>query len=208
MLQKYRRYEKQTKIFVLIGVLIMGILSPCAALRVDAAPKWKNAYKKILKNWRLVEKYDDMSYLKQYFGDDYGFDRYFTYDLNKDGTPELFLYSTTMGLTEVLTCKNGKITGLGYEHIYGIKKSKKAVIINGHWHGSGGSGEKEWAVYTMGKKKLKQKYYMDIWNGEVNVNFSKSTKSAYNKVYKEYVKGTTKLGKFKKYKLTDTKGLK
>lgn len=65
-----------------------------------------------------------MSYLKQYFGDDYGFDRYFTYNLNKDGT-ELFLYSTARGLTEVMTCNNGKITGPGYEHIYGIKKSKK-----------------------------------------------------------------------------------
>ena len=59
-----------------------------------------------------------------------------------------------------------------------------------------------------GVQKCALPIYMDIWNGEVNVNFSKSTKSAYNKVYKEYVKGTTKLGKFKKYKLTNTKGLK
>ena len=208
MLKSYRRYRRQTKIFILIIALMEGILSPCTTLRVEAAPKWKNAYKKILKNWRLAEKYDDLSYLKSYFGNDYGFDIYFIYDLNKDGTPELFLHSTTMGLTEILTFKKGKITGLGYDHIYGIKKSKKALIINGHWHGAGGSGKDEWAVYTIGKKKLKQKYYLDIWDGEVNVNFKKSTKSTYNKIYKEYVKGTAKFGKFKKYKLSDMKGLK
>ena len=190
---------------ILILVMILTALPVCQA---EAAPKWKNAYKKVLKNWRLVEKYNDMSYLKQYFGDEYGFDRYFTYDLNKDGTPELFLYSTTMGLTEVLTYKKGKMIVLGYVDLYGIKKSQKAIVVRGHWHGAGGSGNKEWVIHTMGKKKLTQKYYIDILNGRVDVNYSASTKSAYNKIYKKYVKGATKFSKFKKYKLPSMRGLK
>lgn len=43
---------------------------------------------------------------------------------------------------------------------------------------SGGSGDKEWVIHTIGKKKLTQKYYIDIWNGNVDVNYNKSTKSA------------------------------
>lgn len=196
------------KKFIVRSLILVLLLTALPVHQAEAAPKWKNAYKKILKNWRLVEKYDDMSYLKQYFGSKYGFDRYFTYDLNKDGTPELFLYSTNTGLTEVLSYKKGKIIGLGYVDIYGIKKSRKAIIVKGHWHGSGGSGDKEWVIHTIGKKKLTQKYYIDIWNGNVDVNYNKSTKSAYNKIYKKYVKGATKFSKFKKYKLSNMKGLK
>lgn len=208
MKQKNKSYVRQIKLLILICALICSMLAPSAALRVDAAPKWKTAYKKILKNWKRVEKYEDMSYLKFYFGKDYKFNRYFTYDVNKDGTPELFLYSTTMGMTEVLTYKKGKIISLGYDDIYGIKKSKKAIIVEGHWHGSGGSGA-EWTVYTIGKKKLRVKYSIDPMGTDgITVNYKKASKSAYNKIYKSYVKGTTKLNKFKKYKLSNTKGLK
>lgn len=208
MKENRKRYTRRTKIFILVFALIAGLLTPCTTLHVDAVSKWKTAYKKILKNWETVEKYEDMSYLKSYFGSDYKFNRYFTYDINKDGTPELFLYSTSMGMTEVLTYKRGKIISLGYDDIYGIKKSKKAVIVAGHWHGSGGSGE-EWTIYTVGKKKLKQKYYIDPMGIDgITVNYKKASKSTYNKIYKSYVKGTTKLSKFKKYKLSDPKGLK
>lgn len=94
-----------------------------------------------------------------------------------------------------------------YDDIYGIKKSKKAIIVQGHWHGAGGSGVDEWTVYTIGKKQLKQKYYVDKMD-KIYVNDKKASKSAYNKIYKSYIKGTTKLSKFKKYKLSNTKGLK
>lgn len=207
MKPRNKEYVRRTKIFILVCALIAGMLAPGATLHVAAAPKWKTAYKKILKNWKTVEKYEDMSYLKFYFDKDYKFNRYFTYDVNKDGTPELFLYSTTMGMTEVLTYRKGKIVSLGYDNIYGIKKNKKVIIVQGHWHGAGGSGVDEWVVYTIGKKELKLKYYIDKMD-KISVNGKKASKSAYNKIYKNYVKGTTKLSKFKKYKLSNTKGLK
>lgn len=210
-MKKNAKLLKQTRIAILVLALVCGFLCPAEASRADAAPKWKTAYQKLLKNWKLLEKYEDMSYLKMYFQDDYKFDRYFTYDVNKDGTPELFLYSTTMKLTEVLTCKNGKIVALGTDAFYGINKSKKALIVKGHWHGAGGSGFKEWSVYTIGKKKLSQKYYIDNLAGRITIyKNDKSvagTKSTYNSIYKKYVKETTKFSKFKKYKLSSKKGL-
>ena len=78
-----------------------GLLSPLNARQAQAASKqnWRSAYKGILADWRKVERYQDTSYLKQYFGEGYRFDRYYLYDLDKNGTPELFLNSRGMGLT-------------------------------------------------------------------------------------------------------------
>ena len=64
MKPRNKEYVRRTKIFILVCALIAGMLAPGATLHVAAAPKWKTAYKKILKNWKTVEKYEDMSYLK------------------------------------------------------------------------------------------------------------------------------------------------
>lgn len=48
MKQKNKSYVRQIKLLILICALICSMLAPSAALRVDAAPKWKTAYKKIV----------------------------------------------------------------------------------------------------------------------------------------------------------------
>ncbi len=205
-----------TLLILLMVFISIALLSPT---RVNAAtPKWKTAYSKILKNWRLVERYQDMSYLKMYFGTQYRFNRYFTYDVDKNGTPELFLHSTSMGLTEVMTY-NKKLVSLGYYDIARINKKTKEIIVHGHWHGAGGSQDKEWWVYRVDKKPYLLKYYIDIMptgtNGIQNVSVYNgkwkllSTKrSYYNKVYKDHIKNATPINRFKKNKLSDKKGLR
>ena len=205
------------------GILILTVIFISVVLllqtQVNAAtPKWKTAYSNILKNWRQVERYQDMSYLKMYFGTDYKFNCYFTYDVDKNGTPELFLHSTTMGLTEVMTY-NKKIISLGYYDIEKINKKTKEIIVHGHWHGAGGSYENEWYVYKVNKKPYALRYSIDIMPNGVNGSQKVSVyngkwkllstkKSYYNKIYKTHIKKATAINKFKRYKLTDKKGLK
>ena len=197
-------------VLALAGTLAAGTAAP-----VQAASKsgWQKAYQSILSNWKRAEKYQDMSYLKYYFGKDYKFNQYFLYDLNGDSTPELFLYSTSMGMTLILSY-NGKIRALGYDSFYGIHKKRHEIVVRGHWHGAGGSGTREWYVYNMrGTSKLALTYAIDKLGSQYSVynartgesTYSKDTysKNAYSSVYNTHVKGTTKLSSFKKYKLSD-----
>ncbi len=171
---------------------------------------WKQEYVKILNNWRSVEKYPNSGseYLKMYFGESFKFNRYFLCDVDKNKIPELFLYSTKMGLTVVFTYRNGKLICLGCDDFYKINTSKKCLVVKGHWHGSGGSGTDEYSVYNIGKNSLKQKYYIDILENHIVNNNSTATKSAYKNVYNKYVKGGKKYSSYKKYKLSDKSGLK
>lgn len=208
-----RKWLKRYIAAVLVAILTVVCTN---VTEVGAASQtWKEAYKKILNNWKLVENYSNAGtdYLKQYFGKDYGFDRYFLEDVNGDKTPELFLSSTSMGgLTVVFTYRDGKVVCLGCDLFYKINTSKKVLVVSGHWHGSGGSGSDEYSIYSIGKKELKQKYYIDylydkytVWNS--NWEKAKNSKSTYKKVYKKYVKGGKLFYKYKQYKLLSKKGL-
>lgn len=215
-------YRNLGILLILFMVFISAIL--LSPTQVNAAtPRWKTAYNKILKNWRLVERYQDMSYLKmyfnpKYFGSQYRFNRYFIYDVDKNGTPELFLHSTSMGLTEVMTYDK-KLISLGYYDIARINKKTRELIVHGHWHGAGGSQDKEWWVYKVSKKPYLLKYYIDIMpngtNSAQNVSvyngkwrLLSTEKSHYNKIYNSHIKNATPMSRFKKYKLTDKKGLR
>lgn len=210
---KKRKHGVRAVAFILCAVFMAGLLSPLNARQAQAASKqnWRSAYQGILTDWRQVERYQDTSYLKQYFGEGYRFDRYYLYDLDKNGTPELFLNSRGMGLTVVLTYKNG-LKSLGYEALDRIHKGKKELIVHGHWHGAGGSGTDEWSVYRVSGNKMSLTYYIDRMAGYYYVydyrnNTSSDSRSAYNKIYKEHVKTASKISGFKKYKLSDHTGL-
>lgn len=176
---------------------------------------WKNEYKKIIKDWKRAEKYVDMSYLSMYFGKDYKFDKYFLYDVDKNKVPELFLYSTSMsGMITIITydkAKN-KAVGITYNNFYKIDKSKKTIVLKGHWHGAGGSQSYEYAIYKLNGSKIQMLYYIDkypkigmykVYNKEWKL--IGSTKSKYNSIYNAYVKGGKKISSITKYKLTNKK---
>jgi hypothetical protein len=117
-----------------------------------------------------------------------------------------------MDLTAVLTYQNGSVVLLGCNQIARINQSKKAIIVNGHWHGGGGSGA-EWTVWKKKGDSLYNKYYIDEVDGEYTVGkddkYSSSYDSKqYNKIYNKYVKKAKKISKYKKYKLSDKKGFR
>ena len=209
-------------ILMLTAVMISGADSQAAG------KGWKKAYRSFLKDWKQVENYVELGYVKRYFGKNYKFKRYFVCDVDGDGTPELFLYNAKMnGLSAVLTYKNGKITGLGYDMVTSINKKQKALVVHGHWHGAGGTGGEaydgnEYAVYKIKKKKgewmLAYGYYFDRWpnrytfyNGKDDWGERKLTnkkaEKLYNSLYEKYVSTSVSIKKFKKYKFTDKSGL-
>lgn len=197
---------KKIKLIILTITIILEL--PLINKNVYATqPQWEVQYRKILKNWRLVNSYLNTNYLKEYFGKDYRFDKYCLYDLNKDGIPELFLSSSSMGLTGVLTYKK-KVIGLTCDNIYKVNKSKKEIIVRGHWHGAGGSYENEYTIYNISKNKMNMLYYIDNLDGYITLYspFYKlsETKNDYKKIYNSHVKSATLFSSLKKYKLNDT----
>lgn len=110
---------------------------------------WREAYQIFIDDWKQIEKYGNFSYIKGYFGKEgYNFDKYFLCDVDDNGTPELFLYSTYMKITAVFTYTDEPVYLLD-DVIYGINLETDEVVIHGHWHGAGGSWEDEWSAYCI-----------------------------------------------------------
>ncbi|MCH5252206.1 MAG: hypothetical protein J1F22_04470 [Lachnospiraceae bacterium] len=206
----------------LLVLMIVTVMIPGADSQA-AGKGWEKAYHSFLKNWKQVENYIDLEYVKMYFGKDYKFKRYFVCDVDGNGIPELFLYNEKMnGLSAVLTYQKGKIKGVGYVAATAINKKRRVLVEHGHWHGAGGSGIDEYQIYRIQKKKgkveLGQIQYFDRMpnrycfstgdNWTTKKITDKKAKKRYNSLYKKYVSPSISLKKFKKYKFTDKKGLK
>ena len=135
---------------------------PMAAKESEEPTDWRDAYQMFLNDWKRIEEYGDFSYLPFYFGNKYYFDKYFLCDVDENGIPELFLYSTNMRLTAVFTYEDEPVF-LTYDMIYGINPETDEVIINGHWHGSGGSGADEWSAYHISGIACEYSMYIDFF---------------------------------------------
>ena len=136
-----------------------------AVTRGEEQPKnWRDAYQMFLDDWKRIEKYGDFDYLEFYFGEDgYNFDKYFLCDVDENGIPELFLYSTYMRLTAVFTYEDESVF-LMYDNIYGINTETDEVVIQGHWHGAGGSGINEWSAYHISGIPWEYSMYIDFFD--------------------------------------------
>lgn len=196
-------------ICVFLAILLIVVVPSASAENVQAASSssWKKAYSGILNNWKKVDKYYNTSYLRMYFGRYYKFDQYFLYDLNRDQTPELFLHSTSMGLTMVFTYRN-RLIALGYYDIYGFNPAKQEILVKGHWHGAGGSGTREWSIYRMSGSRIQNTYYIDYMGGRYSVyNYVNGSSSnsgrLYRSIYSSHIKNCKKFSSFKKYRLSD-----
>ena len=189
-------------------MLVIEIITAIGLNNVEAKVNYKKIYAKVIKNNDSVFKYSkSLDYVIGYFGkENIKFDKHFYCDLDKNGTKELFVYDSKLGLVEVFTINKGKVCNLGYDFFYGINKKKKALITKGHWHGAGGSQDKEWWVTKINKKKTKLvwTWYIDkmsnqysIYKGERDLKqrSQKTQKKLYKKIYKKYIKGVKR--KFK-----------
>lgn len=210
---------KLKKMFLVVSSILLFVSSIFSQIGVSVAyaatssSGWKSEYNKIINNWKLIEKCEDMSYYKHYFGADYKFDHYFLCDVDHNNTPELFLDSRTMHLTAVLTYSNKKIALLMCNAVDKINIKNSEIIIKGHWHGAGGSGTNEWYIFKVKNKSCKMEYYIDNLFGKYSVyNAVKciSTKKVtYNKILSKYVKSPDCIdyNEFERYNLGNEKGL-
>lgn len=129
------------------------------------------AYKSVLADWTLIEKYGDFSYYTFYFGDNYGYDSYYLFDVDKNGIPELFLCSESMCIITVFTYAQ-KLCWLVSDDIYGINEETGELIVLGHWHGSGGSGsEHECTGWKISEDKAENSMYIDFYDFSENGDF-------------------------------------
>lgn len=126
---------------------------------------WRMQYEAVLKDWTLIENYGDLHYLPLYFGEDYMFDSYWLCDVDQNQIPELFLHSSTMGvITAVLTCTEENLVFLTYDNFYGINLETGELVVQGHWHGAGGSWTDEWSAYKVFPDKLERVMYIDYYD--------------------------------------------
>lgn len=171
---------------------------------------WKQEYASILANWKTIENYYDTSYIADYFGSDYQFDEYFLYDINDDSVPELFLCSTAMGLTEVFTYSDG-LVWCGEDLFAGINTATNELVVNGHWHGAGGSGIDEWSSYALKDQTLECTAYIDLLGDSYTIyrdgDYVSGTKEEYDAIYDQYFTNYTSYDSLEKYSLSDTSGL-
>ncbi|MBQ7535408.1 MAG: hypothetical protein IJT43_07280 [Stomatobaculum sp.] len=195
----------------------VGTSSSSGAPAVSVEP-----YRQLIMNKSLIESNDYFSYLKFYFdyGNYYGFQKYFLHDFNGDGTPELMVYSTGMGLTAVYSIVNQTAILSGYDEIYGFNPATGEMIVHGHWHGAGGSWDNEWYVHTLENGELKaiggydyfENRYGDgrnsytYWDA-VNQRSIELTREQYEQGLKDHVAGCRLFGTFKLYDLGDLSGL-
>lgn len=187
-----------------------------------ASEQWYSAYQTILSDWKTIEQYGDFEYLKMYFDTGYQFDNYWLCDVNSDGTPELFLYSDYMNITAVFTYYENEIRGLMYDVIYGINKETEDIVVEGHWHGAGGSGVDEWSVYHITECEAVFTYYIDFYREyeeleieepytvyDVTTGEYESQKDSeeYDKIFAAHVASCIKWNEYQRYALSDLSGL-
>lgn len=188
-------------------------------LSVFESEPWYEAYRQIINKWTIIDDFGDFSYLKQYFGEDYSFDNYWLCDVNSDGVPEFFLHSDYMNITAVFTYYDNEIRYLTYNVIEGINKETAELIIYGHWHGAGGSGENEWTAYQITSNQAVNSLYIDYYDIEGlekpytiytldNQEYERQESAEeYNELYKIHIEPLIPIQNYERYDLADLNGL-
>lgn len=212
--------DKVIKIIEMLLLEASVLLSSVNVPEEKQLADWRQAYHIFLDDWKSIEKYGDFSYLEFYFEEGYYFDKYFLSDVDGNGTPELFLYSTYMGLTAVFTYTDRPVYLL-YDWIYGINYETDEVIIKGHWHGAGGSGEDEWKAYRITEGLSEYSMYIDffdlpeedggkrydIYDEKTDEYTHQQNGAEYDAIYAVHVEPCVFIDHYRLYDISDESGL-
>lgn len=187
-----------------------------------ATEPWYSAYRSILNDWTTIDQYGDFSYLKMYFDIDYQFDNYWLCDIDSNGIPELLLHSDYMGITAAFTYYKNQIHFLTYDVIWGINKETDEIVIEGHWHGAGGSGVDEWTAYQVKDNEVNYSMYIDFYREYEELGIEKpyviykpstgeyerqESSEEYDQLYAIHVTPCVFYSKYQRYDLNDLNGL-
>ena len=195
---------------------LLSALMTSSLLFVGTSPVYASgytsAYAKVINNPHGALK-NQISYYEKYMEEKINVGRYLTYDLNKDGTPELFLLGkgNWKGFNFVATYRNGKAVILNSQFTVPtrINKARNCWISEGHlW---GGGGYEEIQALGIKNKKFYEKAYFDDAPGDYELRENgyrlKGTKGNYNKLKNKYYKNTKSIYAFKSYKRSNSRGL-
>ena len=200
---------KRIRIFLLAAIFLC-LLGGGISVKAVGSDTWKSQYAKILDNPSLISNYLDLSYINMYHRGDFYFTSYFMCDVDNNNIPELFVQSNHM-LKAVLTCTGeGRVVGLSIDDYYKINKKRHTLAVKGHWHGAGGSGIYEYAIYKISGCRIRMQTYIDKMSSYIvyrNGAYDKVPRSQYNKVYKKYVEGGRLFESYRFYSLKDKTGL-
>ncbi|MCH5269449.1 MAG: hypothetical protein J1E83_01745 [Lachnospiraceae bacterium] len=138
---------------------------------------WYEAYKSIIVDWTKIKDVEDWGwgYYVYYLNDEcvyhtelyFEFCSYWLCDIDRNGTPELFLWDPdeakdyTEGVV-ILTYTDRPIVIFG-DSIYGVNVETGEIIIYGHCTGAGGTNEYEWSGYRMQGYTIEGCFYIDSW---------------------------------------------
>ncbi len=134
---------------LMLGLCIFAAPAPEASAAQPDYISWREAYAAVLTDEQLraavIGKAAD--YRTSYFSDTELLrpSAYAVADLNADDVPELLLYAEGTGLTDVFAF-DGKLRYLGYDAFFGFLPESGLALVHGHWHGAGGSGDREWSA--------------------------------------------------------------
>lgn len=167
---------------VLFGLCLFAAPSGTA----QAAPpygSWREAYTAVLtdEQARAAVIGKDADYRKSYFSGDPSAltpSAYAVADLNADGTPELLLYAAGTGLTDVFSF-DGALRYLGYDAFFGFLPEDGLAVVHGHWHGAGGSGDREWSTDPLFREDGWGRVYLDRMEDGGKVRYSFEEYGAY-----------------------------
>lgn len=211
------------KVIRIIEILLLEasmLVSSSGFPKAQQTSDWKEAYRLFLDDWKRIEPYGDFSYLAFYYGEEnYCFDRYFLCDVDSNGTPELFLYSTAMNMTAVFSYTDQPVYLL-YDWIYGINYETDELIIHGHWHGSGGSWDNEWTAYRIAGGEAEYSMYIDFFDleeddGKYYRVYDEKTEeyahpqdsTEYDAMYAAHVEPCVFMEHYRLYDMSDVSGL-
>ena len=155
-----------------------------AALAAPAYGSWREAYTAVLtdESARAAVIGSDADYRANYFSGDPSLLKptaYAVADLNADGTPELLLYAAGTGLTDVFAF-DGALRYLGYDAFFGFLPEQGLAIVHGHWHGAGGSGDREWSAFPLFAKDEESRVYLDCMEDGGRFRYSFEEHGAYD----------------------------
>ena len=146
------------------------------AAKAPAYGSWREAYTAMLtdESARAAVIGKDADYRRSYFSGDPSAltpSAYAVADLNADGAPELLLYAEGTGLTDVFSF-DGTLRYLGYDAFFGFLPEEGLAIVHGHWHGAGGSGDREWSAVPLFREDDWGRVYLDCMEDGGKLRYS------------------------------------
>ena len=170
---------------VLLGLCLFAAPSGSAlAAPVPTYGSWREAYTAMIadESARSAVIGKDADYRRSYFSGDSSLltpSAYAAADLNADGTPELLLYAEGTGLTDVFSF-DGALRYLGYDAFFGFLPEEGLAVVHGHWHGAGGSGDKEWSAFSLFTQDEESRVYLDCMEDGGKCRYSFQEHGAYD----------------------------